>query len=104
MTDISKCNRISIIGHPGSGKSTLAKQLGEILGLPVWHCDLILFKPDRTQDTKAASEEIIQIASQDKWIIEGTYKRTLEYRFAVSDVVIYLNFTEDFCLQSIMDR
>lgn len=37
--------RIALIGSGGSGKSTLARQMGEILGIEVFHLDRLHWKP-----------------------------------------------------------
>lgn len=38
--------RIMLIGSGGSGKSTLARELGEKLNIPVYHLDVLFWKPN----------------------------------------------------------
>jgi len=64
--------RIWICGGSGSGKTTLAKQLGEALGLPVYHRDAITWDE---QDNERSEEQQIamlrNITGQERWIFEG---------------------------------
>ena len=51
--------RIWICGNSGSGKTTLAKQLGESLGLPVYHRDAITW--DKNDDIRSEEEQIAML-------------------------------------------
>jgi len=105
MKDISKTRKISIIGTCGTGKSSLALRLGELLDLPVCHIDCIYHKPGGAYEEKEiVTEKVKEISKGEKWIIEGTYGRTLEHRFTVSDLVIFLNFPQEFCIESVKNR
>lgn len=103
--NVLKCKKISIFGPSGSGKSTLAIKLGELLNLPVFHIDNFFWKPNWIQtDKKVLCKEIKKITKQRKWIIDGTYSRTLKNRFKRSDLVIFLDFSEEFCINSVKER
>lgn len=97
--------RIVVTGCPGSGKSVFALKLHEKTGLPLYHLDNVWWKPDRTHVTRgefdAALAEILQA---DEWIIDGSYSRTFEPRFAACDTVILLDYDTDVCLQGITER
>ena len=41
---------------------------------------------------------------QEKWIIDENYKRSMELRFVRADLVIFLNFTQEFCIESVKNR
>jgi adenylate kinase family enzyme/N-acetylglutamate synthase-like GNAT family acetyltransferase len=105
VVDIKNCKRITIIGNTGSGKSWLARKLGKILDLPVTHCDCIFLKENWVPENKeVVATKLNEIALQDKWIIDGNYKRSMENRFERADAIIFLNYPENFCIESIMNR
>ena len=71
-------NRISIVGGSGSGKSTLCHILAQKLNLPAIHLDAINFNANWEEIDKEKRDEIISTkASEDKWIIDGNYNKTL---------------------------
>jgi adenylate kinase family enzyme len=96
-----------IIGSGGAGKSTLARQLGERLGLPVYHLDALLWKPGWVMTPKDEERTIFQkLVRQDRWIIDGNYGsgENLETRLAVADTVILLDLPRLICLWSAVKR
>ena len=97
--------RIQIMGCSGAGKSTLARHLGEKTGLPVVHIDRLFWKRDWVESTKAEiDEKILKAASEDRWILDGNYSRTLQERLDRCDLVIYLDFSRWFCILSVVRR
>jgi len=105
MKDVSNARKISIIGPCGSGKSFLAQKLGEILNLPVHHLDSYYHKPNGERETSEfITNKVKEIIRTEKWIIDGTYNKTLADRFLHSDIVIYLDFEQDFCVKSVKER
>jgi len=87
-------NRISIVGGSGSGKSTLCRILSKELNLPAIHIDAINFGPNWTQIDKDQRDNIIlSKASEEKWIIDGNYDKTLKTRFNRADLIIFLDYT-----------
>ena len=38
--------KILVIGCPGAGKSVFSRRLSKILGIPVYHLDMVYWKPD----------------------------------------------------------
>jgi adenylate kinase family enzyme len=94
-----------IIGNAGAGKSTLAKALAQKLRLPLYHLDKIFWLPGwkeiSREDMTAAVNKII---SEDEWIIDGNYRRTIVYRAERADTIIYLNFQTINCLFGILKR
>ena len=98
-------NRIIIVGCPGSGKSSLARDLQTKTGLPLVHLDNIWWKPDRTHITRAEFDSRLQTILQGKsWIIDGDYSRTYEPRISACDTVIFLDFSEEACMDGIRER
>ena len=97
--------RIQIMGCSGAGKSTLARKLGEKTGLPVVHIDSLFWKSGWVESTKAEiDEKILREASEEKWILDGNYSRTLQARLDRCDMVIYLDFPRWFCILSVIRR
>lgn len=96
-------NRISIVGISGSGKSTLANKLGKKLDLPVFHLDKYYWDVGwkKRYETKEEFKSVVDnLASQDKWIIDGNYRSSsnLNLRLEKSDTIIFLDFPKCICL------
>lgn len=80
--------RVIVIGSSGSGKSTFARRLRDITGLPLYYLDMIWHKPDKTNISKEEFDKRLdEILSEDRWIIDGNYQRTLEARLKKCDTV-----------------
>lgn len=84
--------RVLVIGAGGSGKSRLATRLGETTGLPVIHLDALYWRPGwvATPETEW-QQKIAELASTDRWIMDGNYGGTLELRLASCDTVVFLD-------------
>lgn len=98
-------NRIAIVGGSGSGKSTLCTILSKKLNLPEVHLDGLNFEANWKQVNKEKrNKEIIEIAKSEKWIIDGNYEKTLEYRFKRADLIIWLDYTTFAQLKGVLKR
>lgn len=98
-------NRISIIGGPGTGKTTLADKLGKKLHIPVYHLDGIHHLENWVpRDKEERDKMILEIAKKEKWIMDGTYKSTLEERVKKSDMIIFLKYSKFSRIKGIMER
>src|SRR5688572_20555021 len=75
----SSMKRIALIGNGGSGKSTVARQLGVLLGLPVYHLDALLWKPGWVPTTDEESIPLQRdLVARESWIIDGNYGSTMD--------------------------
>ena len=98
-------NRISIVGGSGSGKSTLCNVLAKELNLPAVHLDGINFNSNWVEIDKNERDKITSAkAAEDKWIIEGNYKKTLRERFDRADLIIWLDYSTFAQLKGIFKR
>lgn len=97
--------RISIIGGPGTGKSTLADNLGRELKLPVYHMDGVNYFPNWVQRDKEDRDRIyIEQINKEQWVMEGTYRSTLEPRMERTEVTIYLDFPSIVRAKNVLSR
>ena len=97
--------KIAIVGAPGTGKTTLANNLSEIYKIPATHIDGIHHLENwEIRDKEERDKIILEIASRDEWIIDGTYKSTLRDRFERADLIIWLDFSTLAQLKGVLGR
>jgi len=85
--------RVAIIGSGGTGKSTLAQQLGTITNLPVYHLDALHWKPGWVPTPEDEWDQLMEeLTSQDEWIMDGNYGRSMDTRLQRADTVIFLDY------------
>ena len=91
--------RIMVLGPSASGKSTLAHQLGQITGINVIHLDRLFWNPGWVETpSEEMDQKVINAASEDRWIIDGNYFRTLQFRMERASSVVYIDFNRYFCI------
>lgn len=85
-------NKIAIVGCPASGKTTLANKLGILLNIPVHHLDKIFWvqKGGIKQDIFIIQQE--EIMASEKWIIDGSFTKSLPLRLSKADTIIFFDF------------
>ena len=97
--------RVAVIGCPGGGKSTLSRALRDATGLPLYHLDALYWRPDRTTLPREEFYPLMQeIIAREEWIIDGNYQSTLEWRVAACDLVVFLDFPAEVCLEGVRAR
>lgn len=98
-------NRILIIGCSGSGKTTLTRQLAERTGLPVISLDEAYFSPGwkepRSEDW---AETVQELAGREKWIMDGNFSGTFQYRVPRADTIIFVDRPTWLCLWRVIKR
>jgi len=98
-------NQIIIIGSPGSGKSTLAFELSKILNIEIFHMDKLFWKANwESVSEKELISKLEEILINDKWIIDGNYRKTLEMRIKKADTIILLDISKYKCIYNIIKR
>ena len=92
--------RVAIIGCSGSGKSTLARKMGEWLGLPVIHLDLLYWRTGWRAVTDAEMRAAVEAASMgDAWISEGLAIDSSALRLCRADAIIWLDVPRLTCVR-----
>ena len=94
-----------VLGSSASGKSTLASHLGKLTGIDVVHLDRIFWKPGWVETPGAEMDKLImEAASCERWIIDGNYSRTIDFRFERADAVIYIDLNRYICIYRAFKR
>ena len=97
--------KVIVIGCPGSGKSTVSRALHNKTGIPLYHLDMMYWNADKTTVEKSVFlERLSAVLEKDEWIIDGNYGSTMELRMAACDMVIFLDYPLDVCLDGIRER
>jgi adenylate kinase family enzyme len=91
--------RILLIGCSGGGKSTLARRLGEKLGLPVIHLDVLFWKPGWVESSYEEFRPRVEAAvAGERWIIDGNFSRTFDIRMPRADTIVWIDQPRWLCL------
>lgn len=105
LMKISDYNRIIIIGNNGSGKSFLSKEIAIITGLPLFHLDVLFWRPNWEKPSKEEwIKKQLELTSAEKWIIDGNHSDTMELRYQSADLIILLDINRLICLYSVFIR
>ncbi|MEN3089914.1 MAG: DNA topology modulation protein [Staphylococcus pseudoxylosus] len=98
-------NKIIVIGSSGSGKSTLSRQLSNILNIPVYHLDVLFWKPNWVMTTKDEQIDIQNsLLEKSYWIIDGNYTGIMEDRLQLADTIVFLNLPRRICYFRVFKR
>lgn len=64
--------RIFVTGNAGSGKSTLAREVSELLGIPYYSLDRIVWQTGwKKTPTEEKNHRIQQLTEKESWVIDG---------------------------------
>jgi adenylate kinase family enzyme len=97
--------RIIVIGNCGAGKSRFAVELGRKFRLPVIHLDKLYWKEGWVRTPKDEWEKLqLRIIKEEKWIIDGNYKSTMEMRMNAAGTIIFLDFPKWLCMYRAIKR
>ena len=97
--------RVAVIGCPGGGKSTFSRALRDRVDLPLYHLDAIYWRDDRTHLSREEFYPLMRkIIAREEWIIDGNYNATLEWRISACDLLIFLDYPAEVCLEGVRAR
>ncbi len=98
--------RILIVGCAGSGKSRLAVQLGQRMGLPVVHLDVLFWRPGwKKGDLSDFRAKVVAAHAGDGWISDGNFVNdSFDLRLPRADAVIVLERSRWLCLFRVLWR
>lgn len=97
--------RVAVIGCPGGGKSTFSRSLRDRVGLTLYHLDAIYWRDDRTHLSREEFYPLMrEIIARDEWIMDGNYNATLEWRISACDLLIFLDYPAEVCLEGVRAR
>ena len=90
--NIYNYSKIVIFGASGAGKSYMSRRIAEFTKHPVYHLDAVFYQNGWvTVSEDEFIERQREMMSGGTWIIEGNYKKTMEFRFSAADLVIFLD-------------
>lgn len=91
---MSKPKRINVIGTSGTGKSTLARKLSERLGYPHIEMDKVFWGPNwHWPPDEVFFGNLRQALSQDQWVLDGNYTRTIPIKWERIEMVVWLDYS-----------
>ena len=97
--------RVAVIGCPGGGKSTFSRALRDRVDLPLYHLDAIYWRDDRTHLSREEFYPLMrEIIDREEWIMDGNYNATLEWRISACDLLIFLDYPAEVCLEGVRAR
>lgn len=99
--------RVLIMGNSGAGKSWLAARISELKNLPVTDLDTLYWEQDGYGTAREKSEvlkDVLAIANNDRWIIEGVYGWVAEHVSLYASHVIWLTPEPAECVENIKAR
>ena len=97
--------KVIVIGCPGAGKSVFSRELRDKTGLPLYYLDMLWHKPDKTNVSPEQFDAALKtVMEKERWIIDGNYLRTLEWRIQKCDTVFLLDYPPEVCLEGAKSR
>lgn len=98
--------RVAVIGRSGGGKSTLARRLGEALGLPVVHLDVLFWRPGWVESETGPFRERLEAATAGgAWITDGTFtSRVADLTLGRADTIVWVDQPRLTCVRRALTR
>jgi len=98
--------RVIVVGSQGSGKTSLALRLGEKLGLPVIHLDVLYWQPGWTPlDVESFRKRVAGAIAGDAWIVDGSFSGlAFDVTVARADTLVVIERPRWLCLWRVLWR
>ena len=98
--------RIIVAGCQGSGKTSLALKLGQKLGLPVVHLDVLYWQPGWKPSDKAGFRgRVADAITGEGWVADGSFSGlALDLTLARADTLIIIERPRWLCLWRVLWR
>ena len=85
--------KINVVGTSGSGKSTFSRTLAAKLGYPYLEMDAMFWKSDWQESSDDEFfAKLKSRLSQETWVLDGNYNRTIDIKWADIDQVIWIDY------------
>lgn len=92
LADLSRFQRINVIGTSGSGKSTFATSLATALQLPCYEMDELFWQPDWVESSdEEFFPKVEDIAEKSQWVLDGNYSRTFAIKLKRVQLLIWID-------------
>jgi len=86
--------KINVVGTSASGKSTFGEQLAKRLDIPFIEMDAVFWGADWREPPDAEFFPKLEIAlSEESWVLDGNYTRTIPIKWKDVDLVIWLDYS-----------
>lgn len=89
---MEELKKVIVVGSPGSGKSFFSNKLSKVSGVKVYHLDDLFWEKDwksKSPDDWMKIQE--KLVAKDRFIIDGNYSATLEFRIKHAETIIYMD-------------
>lgn len=97
--------RILIVGNSGGGKSTLARRLGEKLGLPVVHLDILFWKPGWIESERSEFRaRVAEALAGPAWVCDGNFTSSYDQRMPLADTIVWIEQPRWLCVFRVIWR
>ena len=98
--------RIVVVGCSGSGKTTLARRLGDKLGLPVIHLDVLYWRPGwKESDTESFRARVAEAIAANGWVVDGSFSGlAMDISVARADHFVAIERPRWLCLWRVLWR
>ncbi|MGP5516510.1 AAA family ATPase [Psychrobacter alimentarius] len=85
--------KINVVGTSGSGKSTFSRMLAKKLDYPYLEMDAMFWRANwQESNDEEFFAKLQQYLSQDTWVLDGNYHRTVDIKWADVDHVIWIDY------------
>ncbi len=97
--------KVIVVGCSGAGKSVFSRKLADATGLPLYHLDMIWHRADRTTISREEFDrQLKELLEQEKWILDGNFRRTFPERLAECETVFLFDLPVEECIAGVESR